>query len=304
MPIIAITTKIMNMEVADIKTNKGIDERCKTCFQKTYNRLFLKYDVGATQRLVFFIFLRDVLNKYKKMSSPEIQRILNNKFCQIIGVTDPFDDEKDYCNQSALELYKIWKPKVLNSENPYDLALRLAIAGNIMDYGANNSFDLNKTINDVIHAEFAIDHSFLLQQKIKQAKKILYLGDNAGEIVFDRLFIETIMHNQISYAVKGFPVLNDVTTKDAKDVEMEIVADIISNGFDAPSTILNSCSREFREVFKSADLIISKGQGNLEGLIDMQDRRIFFLLMVKCEVIAEILEVEKGSIVVYNQNNN
>jgi len=292
----------MNMKVADIKTECSIDERCKSCFQKTYNRLFIKYDVGATQRLAFFIFFRDILNKYKKMSSPEIQRILNNKFCQIIGVADPFEEEKDFCNQSALGLYKIWKPKVLNSENPLDLALRLAIAGNIMDYGANNSFDINQTIKDVIHADFAIDHSLILKQKIKQARKILFLGDNAGEIVFDKLFIETTMHNQVIYAVKGSPVLNDVCIKDAKDIGMELVADVMSNGYDAPSTVIKSCSREFRDVFKSADLIISKGQGNLEGLIDLQDPRIFFLLMAKCEVIADILDVEKGSIVVFNPN--
>jgi len=293
----------MNMKIADIKTESSIDGRCKSCFQKTYNRLFIKYDVGATQRLAFFIFFRDMLNKYKKKTTPEIQRILNNKFRKIIGVADPFEEEKDFCNQSALELYKVWKPKVVSADNPFDLALRLAIAGNIMDYGANNSFDVNDTIKDVIHADFAIDHSLLLNQKIKQAKNILFLGDNAGEIVFDRLFIETIKHNKVIYAVKGSAVLNDVCIKDAKDVEMELYADVISNGYDAPSTVLSSCSREFREAFRSADLIISKGQGNLEGLLYLQDPRIFFLLIVKCEVIAEILEVEKGSIVVYNQNN-
>jgi hypothetical protein len=170
-----------------------------------------------------------------------------------------------------------------------------------MDYGANQVFDVHKTITKVLSSDFAIDHSIILKQRIKEAKRILYLGDNAGEIVFDKLFIETIMHPDLVFAVKDAPVLNDVTIQDAKEVGMYEVADVISNGYDASSTLLEKCSKEFLDVYRSADLIISKGQGNLEGLIDEKDPRIFFLFMVKCDVIAERVGVEKGSFVVYNQ---
>jgi len=226
---------------------------------------------------------------------------LNHAFCRIINVDDPFKKEKANSNEIALALYEEWKPKILLSAKPFDLALRLAIAGNIMDYGANGNFNIQKTINAVLKAQFAIDHSKILKNRIKQANKILFLADNAGEIVFDKLFIETMMHNHVIYAVKDAPVLNDVTIEDAIEVGMDMVADIISNGFDAPSTILNKCSKEFSEIFNSADLIISKGQGNFEGLMHQKDSRIFFLLMAKCDVIAEILNVEKGSFIIYNQ---
>lgn len=276
------------------------DKRCVDCFLKTYRRLFGKYNVCESQQRLFLSFFEHTMEQIDSHSSPEIQRILNKTFCSIIGVNDPFAEEKEESNLVALDLYRVWKPKVIESQNPFDLALRLAIAGNIMDYGASRTFDIHKTIDSVIDADFAIDHSALLQQRILDAKQILYLGDNAGEIVFDRLFIETINHPNITFAVKGDPILNDVTLKDADQIGMDRVAEVISNGFDAPSTVLDHCSDQFLEKYNEADLIISKGQGNLEGLIDQKDPRIFFLLMVKCDVIGELLNVPTGSFVVHN----
>lgn len=280
-----------------------IDIRCKSCFLKTYQRLFRKFNVKESDQELFLSVFQKVFDEKNLDSHPEIQRELNHAFCNMLKIDDPFAEEKAHSNRIALELYKQWRPKVLAADNPFDLALRLSIAGNIMDYGANNSFDVHETIEKVLKTTFAIDHSGLLRSKIEKAKRILYLGDNAGEIVFDKLFIETIMHNEVFYAVKGAPVLNDATIADAKEVGMDLVANIISNGYDAPSTILNKCSDDFLEVYHSSDLIISKGQGNFEGLMNENDNRIFFLLMVKCDVIAEILNVEKGSFVVYNKNS-
>lgn len=276
-----------------------IDERCITCFLKTYKRLFHKYNLSEQQQRAFLTFFNQTMEGQNSKSSPEIQRSLNNTFCRIIGVEDPFLEEKEDNNRVALELYNKWKPRVLDSENPFLLALRLAIAGNIMDYGANCSFDIEGTIERVLNSNFAIDQSDRLKQQLMNAKMVLYLGDNAGEIVFDKLLIETIMHGNITYAVKGAPVLNDVTMNDAVQVGMHYAADVISNGYDAPSTILDRCSDEFMGVYNSADLIISKGQGNFEGLMNEKDPRIFFLLMAKCDLIAELLRVKKNDFVVH-----
>lgn len=268
---------------------------------KTYKRLFQKLDVSETQQKVLLEYFYTTIENDGSGFAPIIQRNLNKTFCRILNIDDPFKEEKEESNRVALELYDEWKPKVIESENPFNLALRLAIAGNIMDYGASDSFDIHKTIDRVIASDFAVDNSEVLRQQLLKASKVLYLGDNAGEIVFDRLFIETIMHGNISFAVKGAPVLNDVTMDDSVQVGMHYAADVISNGYDAPSTILERCSREFQEDFRSADLIISKGQGNLEGLLSESDPRIFFLLMVKCDLIAETLGVKKGDFVVFNQ---
>lgn len=279
-----------------------LDKRCVNCFLKTYQRLFQKYKVSETQQRAFLAFFEHATSGENLKSTPEIQRNLNKTFCRIINIEDPFQEEKDENNRTALELYNHWKPRVIEAENPYNLALRLAIAGNIMDYGANSSFDIVQTINRVLQSKFAIDKSEMLRDRLYNAQKVLFLGDNAGEIVFDRLFIETIMHGNITFVVRGAPTLNDVTLDDAVQVGMHYAADLISNGYDAPSTILSRSSEEFHREYRTADVIISKGQGNLEGLLNENDPRIFFLLMVKCDIVADLLGVNKGDFVVYNSD--
>lgn len=295
-------TVTTNTETAPTKSSVDLDERCKRCIIKTYQRLFEKFNAGKAEQQKFMSFYGELVNTHKYLSTPEIHRELNQAFCRIINVSNPFSEEKSHSNTLALGLYKEWKPKVMASADAFNLALRLSIAGNIMDYGAGNDFDIHQTIQSVMKASFAIDHSPMLKERIKKARHILFLGDNAGEIVFDKLFIETLARNEITYVVKGAPVLNDVTMEDAAAVKMSAVAEVISNGYDAPSTILHKGSSEFLERYHSADLIISKGQGNLEGLLDAGDDRIFFLLMVKCNLMAGVLGVKKGSIVVYHSN--
>ncbi len=281
-----------------------IDKRCFECFENGYKRLFEKYHVSTIKRNEFLIFMAETINNPALSLTPEIQRDLNQRFLEMIGIKDPFVEEKRSSNSAALSLYEEWKPRIISDEDPFDMALRLAIAGNIMDYGASGTFDIHSTINKVLATHFAIDHSFRLKRKIEKAGTILYLGDNAGEIVFDKLFIETIGHGNVTYVVRDAPILNDVTINDAKEVGIDNVAEVISSGYDAPSTVLHKSGPQFLERFRSADLIISKGQGNLEGLLYENDPRIFFLLMAKCDVIAETLKVNKGSFLVYNMGSS
>jgi uncharacterized protein with ATP-grasp and redox domains len=285
---------------ANIKQKFEVDGRCMDCQFKTFERLMDKFEVNYSDRQRFFGFFNLTMARGAALTMPQIHRELNNEFCRIVGKTDLFADEKRYSNELTLELYKELRVEVIESQNPFDMALRLSIAGNIIDYGPSSDFDIHQTIQKVVNSSFAIDQSIELETRIKSAKKILYIGDNAGEIVFDKLFIEIMMHNHLTYAVRGSSVLNDATLEDAHQVEMDFVADIISNGYDAPSTVLSECSAEFLKVYDEADIIISKGQGNLEGLIEENDARIFFLLMVKCDVVAEMLGVKKGDFVVYN----
>jgi len=281
-----------------------MDIRCKACFEKTYARMLDKYDFSPIEKVIFKEFFDELMVDSKKLSSPEIQREIQDKLCELKGFQDPYLLEKQQSNNMALQLYEQWKPKVEAAENPFTMALLLAIAGNIMDFGANISFDIRKTIDRVFNASLAINDAEILQRKISEAKNILYLGDNAGEIVFDKLLLETISHPNVTYVVKAAPALNDATLEDAMAVGIDKVARVITNGYDAPSTILKECSAEFLDYYKSADLIISKGQGNYEGLMYEKDSRIFFILMAKCDLIADLLNVEKGSFVVYNQKVN
>jgi uncharacterized protein with ATP-grasp and redox domains len=204
----------------------------------------------------------------------------------------------------VLKQYAEFKNLVSKSENPFNVALRLSIAGNIMDFAAcpeffeNSEQYLNNAINEVLNADFNIDDSQELENSIKRSKTLLFLGDNAGEIVFDKLFLETIYHPNVYYAVRGKPVINDVTVEDAYYVGIDKTAEIISNGYDAPSTIIEKASQKFLKIYYDADLIISKGQGNLEGLINNTRDDLYFLLKVKCNVIAKLTGVKKGDYIV------
>lgn len=297
MPTIVITMRITSVRT---KQESKVDERCVICQLESFERLLSKNNILDADRQEFLAFYHRIMKESAGLTTPEIHQKLNKEFCRITNTDDLYIDEKKQSNKLAKVLYDEWKPKILGTESAFESALRLSIAANIMDYGASGSFDVHQTIEKVMSSEFAIDHTLELKMQIEYAKSILYLGDNAGEIVFDKLLIETIHPKNLTFAVRGSAVLNDATMEDAFEVGMDEVAQLISNGYDAPSTVLSQSSPEFLEVYKNADLIISKGQGNLEGLIDENDSRIFFLLMVKCNVVAELLEVPKGSFVVYN----
>ncbi len=230
--------------------------------------------------------------------SPEVTRMVLERLKSESTVEDPYHREKEAGNAEMMSKYEEFKNLVLTSANPFDTALRLAIAGNIIDFGPAHTFDVATTIDKVLHSDFAIDHSTELYQEIKKAKTILYLADNCGEIVLDKLFLETIGKPKVWLAVRGNPVLNDATEKDARAVGIHQVAEIISNGDDAPSTLLHRVSPGFREIYNKADLIISKGMGNYEGLMQEDDPRLFFLLMIKCQVIGSKTGTEMGQFVV------
>ncbi|MBP7496269.1 MAG: DUF89 family protein [Bacteroidales bacterium] len=282
----------------------SIDYRCIDCFKRNYSKLTARFPLTESQSENFMKYFDEVMKNVSTKSSPKIQRDLHRKFRDCINIKDPYYKEKKLSNKIALDLYKIWKPKVLKSKDPFDTALRLAVAANIIDYGALDKFDLDSTIDRVFQTNFTIDYSSELKEKIKKAKTVLYLGDNAGEIVFDKLFIETIDHRNVIYVVKGGPIINDITIEDAKEVNMNTVAKVISNAYDAPSTVLKKSGKLFTKFYNKADLIISKGQGNFEGLFSEKDPRIFFLFMAKCDLIAELVQAEKDSFIVYNQPQN
>jgi len=234
---------------------------------------------------------------------PKIGKEMHHIIREAMENPDPYKDVKYHYNQVLLDQLPQLQGKVKTADDPFQLALRLAIAGNIIDFGPNQKFDISATMEKAKSVSPAIDDSEALRNAILDAETILYLGDNAGEIVMDRLFLETINHPHVYFAVRNAPIINDVTFEDAHMVGIDKIATVISNGDDAPGTILESTSPEFRELFDSVDVIISKGQGNFEGLSGCS-RNIYFLLMVKCDHVASFLGVKKGDFVVKNVNGN
>jgi uncharacterized protein with ATP-grasp and redox domains len=226
---------------------------------------------------------------------PEIGREVYRIISKRTGIKDPYRKIKEKCTRQALSLYPELKKLINSSEDRLMTAVRLSIAGNIIDFGANFDFDLKKDVGTILSQDFSINHYREFCEALDKARKILYLADNAGETVFDRFLLEEI-NKPVIYVVRAHPVINDATREDALLAGIDKVAEIVSSGCDAPGNILKFCSDEFLKVYRSADLIISKGQGNYEGLSD-EDRPIFFLLKAKCHVIARDIGIDEGSIV-------
>ena len=175
----------------------------------------------------------------------------------------------------------------------------MAIAGNIIDFGVKSSLselEVKKTINDSLSGYLDPEQVRDFKKAVMEAEEILYLADNAGEIVFDHLLIEQLPIEKITVVVKGSPVINDATMEDANVIGLGRIVEVIDNGSDGPGTILHTCSKIFLERFEKADLIISKGQGNYETLSGI-DKDIFFLLKVKCPVISEDIGCNVGEMI-------
>ncbi|MCD6495219.1 DUF89 family protein, partial [Candidatus Bipolaricaulota bacterium] len=196
------------------------------------------------------------------------------------------------------------------SEDPLLTALKIAGAGNIIDFGPKLTLDPNGSIEQIVNDSFTralqepLDSAQYLafKEELAVADEILYLGDNTGEIVCDKILIEELAQRgkSVTFVTRGAPTINDATLADARYVGLDNVTTVIANGSDAPGTRLVDCSPEFMAAFQSARLIISKGQGNFEGLSDVL-APIFFLLKVKCPVIAQETAARIGTVVLRGQ---
>jgi len=226
---------------------------------------------------------------------PESGRLIYHKISEITGNPDPYKDIKSESTKKALSLYPSLKSRIEKSSDRLLAAIRIAIAGNIIDFGAHLDFDLEEDIEDVFNKDFAIFNYDAFKELLAEADVLLYIGDNAGECVFDRILIEE-MKKPVVYVVRNVPIINDATYEDAVKAGIDKVATILSSGTDAPGTILKKCSAEFKEVYNNSKLIISKGQGNYEALSG-EGNPIFFLLKAKCHVIADDIGIREGDIV-------
>jgi uncharacterized protein with ATP-grasp and redox domains len=206
----------------------------------------------------------------------ELKKLTNNP--------DPYKKTKEESIAKALEILPRMMGLVEKSADPFRTAVELCIAGNVIDFGPSNSHNIEATIKEVMDPNkkhFDLD-SF--KGECVKSKTVLILGDNAGETVFDRILISQLNQN-IFYAVKSQPILNDAVMEDAINSGLGQIATIIENGSPRSGTYLPKCSREFLDLYNSVDLVISKGQANFETLVN-ENRRIFFLFKVKCKLLS------------------
>jgi uncharacterized protein with ATP-grasp and redox domains len=271
---------------------------CLPCAIGSLITLFKKGLVTKEKQEQTMRALLDYLSKIDyNQSPPKLGREMHRIIRQVLNNPDPYYDIKQKFNRLMLDYYPDLKKSVDEADSPFQMALRLAIAGNVIDFGPNQPFNINKTLERAKSIVLKIDDSKTLQASILQAKTLLYLGDNAGEIVMDQIFLETINHPNVYFAVRGAPIINDALIEDAELVGIDKIAHLLTNGDDAPGTILENTSTEFMDIFEQADLVISKGQGNYEGLNSINNN-IYFILMTKCDHVANHLGVRKGDFVV------
>jgi uncharacterized protein with ATP-grasp and redox domains len=257
----------------------------------------------AKQREVVNATLKYLQNADLDLTPPEIGKHIYKIISEITGIKDLYGEEKFRLNRFILDNYGLLKKIVYLSDDPVYLAAKLSIVGNQFSFHEGDpDAQLRDMLNDIHKIHFSIDQYSLFLDDFLKARNILYLADNAGEIVFDKLFIEVLKKfypergHHFTVVVRGAPIINDATMADADMIDLDEVASVIDNGDNAPATLLHHVSNEMRAVYDSADLIISKGQGNFESL-DQEEKEIYFLFRIKCPVISKALQADAGGLV-------
>jgi uncharacterized protein with ATP-grasp and redox domains len=268
---------------------------CFPCFlRQALIALRLGTNDESLQEAILKSILKDIQNADTSKPPAFTTTFIHRRIRQMLG-NDPFKEIKSRYNQIALGLLASLKSMIEKSEDPLWTSTRLAIAGNVIDFGIFTSVDIEGAINKALNNHLAIDDYSLFKNAIFSTDEILYLTDNAGEIVFDRLLIETLTKNgrKVKAVVKGSPVINDSTIEDAQESGITKICEVIDNGSEAVGTILEMTSPAFQEIFKNSQLVISKGQGNFETLTGTR-KNIFFLFQTKCDVISKELGLPPG----------
>jgi len=277
---------------------------CYPCFLR--HALEATRAVNQDEKVQKFV-LTEVMEALKKMDlrapPPQLAQVIHRRIREVTGIRDPYAATKAEQNAYMLDLEPMLVGHVQKSPAPLQQALKLAGACNAIDMGPTRNWNrLEELFDQLIKPSVGRFDLDALEGHLPHAKRMLYIGDNAGEIVGDKILLSILKQYKeldISFAVRGGPILNDATLEDATMVGIEKLASVISTGADCPGVILEDCSGEFREAFENADIILAKGQGNYESL--EQEKGIFFLLQVKCDIVARDLDEDLGKITLYKK---
>ena len=260
-----------------------------------------------TQRDVLNCVMEKLLKISREETPPQIGSMIHSTIRDATGKSDPYREIKRIHNEQVLDMEGTLTDLIDGSSSPLSDALKLAAVGNLIDMGPERKWNGMQDIfrdftkKDTTHFDYT---SF--EKSLKNAGTLLYLGDNAGEIVLDKILIGLLLREtrlDITYAVRGKPIINDATMEDARFVGMTDIVRVIDTGIDFPGVVPEACCGEFLDYFNGADMILSKGQGNYESLSE-EDKNIFFLLQTKCPVIADKIGCSVGNIVLKSQHTH
>lgn len=280
----------------------NIDEACVGCIINQSAKV--SNAIGANEALTkkLTATVEELSNDFSfEQNPPEIASYVYAKMAELANKTDLYDEVKALSTKKALSFVPLLKNKLLESDNKLLTATKIAVAGNVIDLAAAVEFDLAEELSKVFERGFAYNDFSLFESKLLKAKNIVILGDNVGEHIFDYMFIEVLQelypNVNYTYMVRGKPIINDVTMKEAKEYGFDKLCNLVDSGVNTPGFAYNRATQEAQELFDKADLVISKGMGNYECLTPIQRENICFLLKVKCQVVANSLNKEIGDII-------
>jgi len=279
---------------------------CIPCFIDHGVHLSKMVASGEPQRRALVdAVLKEMLKHDLSDPPPLMARRINSVIRDMAGAIDPYQEMKDLSTAFALKLLPLVLADLEAHADRFEAALRLAIAGNIIDYGVDKNFkleDAHGRILDAFKEPLDLDAVKLLKRTMDKASNILYIADNCGEAVFDRIFMEPYK-DKLTLAVRGQPILNDITRREMPSSGLsEFTSKVVDTGDFTPGVSFAHSGKEFMDAFENAELVIAKGQGNYETLSDSR-RPIFFLFRAKCKVVAAQLgDVALGSLQVIPAN--
>jgi len=238
------------------------------------------------------------INKSAPYFSSKSQKIIE----KYTGSTNLYDPIKEKNLRKVKRYYKYVKILVEESKDELEMSIRAAIIGNVIDIGTNPDFEMEHEINRFLSSDIELSALRKFKKDLRSAKLLLYIGDNYEEALFDKLLIKELKNVNTVFAVRSRQVLNDITFKDAKKLNLDKICKVIESGSTIAGTDLKECTPEFKNIYKNADIVIAKGQGNYETLID-EKRPIYFLFKVKCEAIERRSGYKKGKgVLLYSKN--
>ena len=281
-----------------------IDLDCLSCALKmaSRNARLITENVELQKRIMIEVIKS--LESINWDSIPiELAFIVNNVIAKVTGNPDPFKEFRKKSNDMVLKIYSELREMIKKSIDGLETAVKLSAAGNSIDFGAYVQPDLHESIKRAMKEQLAINDYGKFRERILEAEDMIYFLDNAGEIVFDKLLIETMLDirskpfKSITLVVKGGPAISDVIPEDVKYVGLDKLPNVrircVSNGTEGTGPWMSS--ETVKSWIREHDLRIFKGQANFETYHDEADS--FFILMVKCPIVAKMIGVPIGSFV-------
>jgi damage-control phosphatase, subfamily I len=278
-----------------------LDPICQDCFAEAVEKLAVMHELSAEAGAAMVAETRALVGGAStEVSPPEVARLLRPLLIRHLGVDDPFAAVKQAANAHAGEMADELRARIEAAPDPFAAAVRVALAGNVIDFAYQGDQNLLKMIDQLEHATLGIDHTELLRAELAAAKTVLYLGDNTGEVWCDRLLIERFPTGPATtFATREVPVLNDATLIEAREAGLHELTTLISSGSDAPGALPKLLNERTRTLLAEADVVVSKGQGNFEALFGRAGRPVFFLFLVKCSHVESVVGHPVGTGIVW-----